>query len=179
MDFEYTPEQIQLRKSVREFAEAEIGPHVMEWDEGQIFPMEVIRKLGKLGYMGSIFPEDLGGAGLGYIEYSIIIEELSRVDGSVGDFVSEFWRVVEQRGGEHDCVLRLSKQDRSAEKLGISRGIVGGRERDVMFPGGERRTHHVVKQRRQNAELHLDDEFRDSGVGARDPQPARGAADRD
>ncbi len=84
MDFEYTPEQIQLRKSVREFAEAEIAPHVMEWDEDQIFPMEVIRKLGKLGYMGAIFPEDLGAAGLGYVEYSIIIEELSRVDGSVG-----------------------------------------------------------------------------------------------
>ncbi|HTQ53395.1 MAG TPA: acyl-CoA dehydrogenase family protein [Bryobacteraceae bacterium] len=88
MDFEYTPEQIQLRKSVREFAEAEILPHVMEWDEEQIFPMDVIRKLGKLGYMGSIFPEDLGGAGLGYIEYSIIIEELSRVDGSVGIIVA-------------------------------------------------------------------------------------------
>ncbi|MBZ5575163.1 MAG: acyl-CoA dehydrogenase family protein [Acidobacteriia bacterium] len=84
MDFEYTPEQIQLRKSVREFAEAEIAPHVMEWDEGQIFPAEVIRKLGQLGYLGSIFPEELGGAGLGYIEYSILIEELSRVDGSVG-----------------------------------------------------------------------------------------------
>jgi alkylation response protein AidB-like acyl-CoA dehydrogenase len=84
MDFEYTPEQIQLRKSVREFAEGEIAPHVMEWDEEQIFPLETIRKLGRLGYMGSIFPEDLGGAGMGYIEYSIIIEELSRVDGSVG-----------------------------------------------------------------------------------------------
>jgi len=84
VDFEYTPEQKQLRRSVREFAEAEIRPHVMEWDEAQIFPLEVIRKLGKLGYMGSIFPEELGGAGLGYIEYAIIIEELSRVDGSVG-----------------------------------------------------------------------------------------------
>jgi alkylation response protein AidB-like acyl-CoA dehydrogenase len=84
VDFEYTPEQIQLRKSVREFAESEIAPHVMEWDEGQIFPLEVVRKLGALGYMGAIFPEELGGAGLGYIEYSIVIEELSRVDGSVG-----------------------------------------------------------------------------------------------
>lgn len=88
MDFEYTPEQIQLRKAVREFAEAEIAPHVMEWDEDQTFPLDVIRKLGKLGYMGSIFPEELGGAGLGYIEYSIIVEELSRVDGSVGIIVA-------------------------------------------------------------------------------------------
>jgi alkylation response protein AidB-like acyl-CoA dehydrogenase len=88
VDFEYTPEQKQLRRSVREFAEAEIRPHVMEWDEAQIFPLEVIKKLGKLGYMGSIFPEELGGAGLGYIEYAIIIEELSRVDGSVGIIVA-------------------------------------------------------------------------------------------
>ncbi len=84
MDFEYTPEQVQLRREVRAFAAAEIAPHVLEWDEAQIFPMEVVKKLGKLGYMGSIFPEGLGGAGLGYIEYAIIIEELSRVDGSVG-----------------------------------------------------------------------------------------------
>ncbi|MGA2593135.1 MAG: acyl-CoA dehydrogenase family protein [Bryobacteraceae bacterium] len=88
MDFEYTPEQIHLRKAVREFAEAEIAPYVMEWDEAQTFPSEVIRKLGELGYMGAIFPEDLGGGGLGYIEYSIIIEELSRVDGSVGIIVA-------------------------------------------------------------------------------------------
>jgi len=88
MDFEFTPEQVQLRKAVREFAEGEIAPHVMEWDEAQEFPLEVVRKLGKLGYLGSIFPEDLGGAGLGYIEYSIIIEELSRVDGSVGIIVA-------------------------------------------------------------------------------------------
>jgi len=88
VNFEYTQEQIQLRKAVREFAEGEILPHVMEWDEEQTFPAEVIRKLAGLGYMGSIFPEELGGAGLGYIEYSIIIEELSRIDGSVGIIVA-------------------------------------------------------------------------------------------
>jgi alkylation response protein AidB-like acyl-CoA dehydrogenase len=88
VDFEYTPEQLQLRKAVREFAEGEILPHVMEWDEAQTFPLEVVRKLGQLGYMGAIFPEDLGGAGLGYIEYAIVIEELSRVDGSVGIIVA-------------------------------------------------------------------------------------------
>jgi hypothetical protein len=88
VEFEYTPEQIQLRREVREFAAAEIAPHVMEWDENQIFPLEVIKKLGQLGYMGAIFPEEYGGAGLGYVEYSIIIEELSRVDGSVGIIVA-------------------------------------------------------------------------------------------
>jgi alkylation response protein AidB-like acyl-CoA dehydrogenase len=88
VDFEYTPEQVQLRREVREFAMAEIAPHVMEWDEAQTFPLETIRKLGKLGYMGAIFPEEYGGAGLGYVEYSIIVEELSRVDGSVGIIVA-------------------------------------------------------------------------------------------
>lgn len=84
MDFSYTDDQIQLRKAVREFAEGEILPHVMEWDEAQTFPLALVKKLGSLGYMGSIFPEEFGGAGLGYIDYSIIIEEISRVDPSVG-----------------------------------------------------------------------------------------------
>jgi alkylation response protein AidB-like acyl-CoA dehydrogenase len=88
MDFEYTPEQAQLRREVREFAAAEIAPHVMDWDESQTFPLEVVKKLGALGYMGAIFPEEYGGAGLGYVEYSIIIEELSRVDGSIGIIVA-------------------------------------------------------------------------------------------
>jgi len=83
VEFEYTPEQVQLRRAVRDFASREILPHVMEWDEAQQFPAAVVKKLGELGYMGSIFPEDLGGAGLGYVEYSIIIEELARVDWSV------------------------------------------------------------------------------------------------
>ena len=88
MEFDHTPEQNQLRKAVREFSEAEIKPHVLDWDEHQTFPLEVIQKLGKLGYLGSIFPEEYGGAALGYIEYSIIIEELARVDPSVGLIVA-------------------------------------------------------------------------------------------
>ncbi len=88
MEFSYTQDQVELRKHVREFAEAEIGPHVLEWDEAQTFPLAVVKKLGELGYMGAIFPEELGGAGFGYIEYSIIIEELSRVDASVGLIVA-------------------------------------------------------------------------------------------
>lgn len=88
MRFEHTPEQLQLRRAVREFAESEIAPHVREWDQNQTFPADAIGKLGKLGYMGAIIPEEWGGAGLGYIEYSILIEELSRVDGSVGIIVA-------------------------------------------------------------------------------------------
>jgi alkylation response protein AidB-like acyl-CoA dehydrogenase len=84
MDFELTEEQIQMKMSVREFAEAEIAPHVMEWDEAQHFPIELMPKLGDLGLLGILFPEEYGGAGLGYVEYATAIEELSRVDGSVG-----------------------------------------------------------------------------------------------
>ena len=83
MDFSFTDEQQQLRRTVREFSEGEIRPHVMEWDEASHFPDELVPKLADLGLMGVIFPEDHGGAGLGYIEYAIAIEELARVDGSV------------------------------------------------------------------------------------------------
>jgi alkylation response protein AidB-like acyl-CoA dehydrogenase len=84
MEFELNEEQQQVKASVREFAEAEIAPHVMEWDETQHFPVELIPQLAGLGLMGVIFPEEYGGAGMGYVEYVTIIEELSRVDGSVG-----------------------------------------------------------------------------------------------
>src|SRR5204863_10187621 len=84
MDFELTEEQLQMKMSVREFAEAEIGPHVLEWDEAQHFPIELQPKLGELGLLGVLFPEEYGGADLGYVEYATAIEEFSRVDGSVG-----------------------------------------------------------------------------------------------
>jgi alkylation response protein AidB-like acyl-CoA dehydrogenase len=84
MDFELTEEQQQIKYSVREFAESEIRPHVMEWDETQHFPDELRPKLAELGLMGVLFPEEYGGAGLGYVEYATIIEELGRVCGSVG-----------------------------------------------------------------------------------------------
>src|SRR5258706_8597026 len=84
MEFELTEEQQQVKQSVREFAEAEIAPHVMEWDEAQHFPIELQPKLAALGLTGVLFPEEYGGAGMGYVEYATIIEELSRVDGSVG-----------------------------------------------------------------------------------------------
>jgi alkylation response protein AidB-like acyl-CoA dehydrogenase len=88
LEFSLTDEQQQLRRTVREFAEAEILPHVMEWDEVSHFPTEIIPKLADMGFLGVIFPEKYGGAGMGYVEYAIIIEELSRVDGSVGIIVA-------------------------------------------------------------------------------------------
>lgn len=84
MDFQLTDEQLQLRKSIREFAEREIAPYVMEWDETCHYPMKVIKELGRMGVMGVLFPAEYGGAGLGYVEYVIAIDELSRIDGSVG-----------------------------------------------------------------------------------------------
>src|ERR1700745_567693 len=88
VEFAFTEEQQQLRRSVREFAEGEIAPHVMEWDETSHFPMEIMPKLAEMGLLGVIFPEQYGGAGLGYIEYALAIEELARVDGSVALIVA-------------------------------------------------------------------------------------------
>ena len=88
MDFLLNEEQQQLKKSVREFAEREIAPHVMEWDEAGEFPMATVKELGRLGLMGTIFPQEYGGAGMGYVEYVTAVEELSRVDGSVGIIVA-------------------------------------------------------------------------------------------
>jgi len=88
LNFQLNDEQLALRKTVREFAEREIRPHVMEWDEASQFPLDTIKELGKLGLMGIIFPAEYAGAGMGYVEYVIAIEELSRVDGSVGIIVA-------------------------------------------------------------------------------------------
>jgi alkylation response protein AidB-like acyl-CoA dehydrogenase len=83
MDFALTDEQALLRKSVREFAETEMLPHVMEWDEAQHFPKELLPKLAELGLMGIQFPESYGGSGMSAVDYCICIEELARVDPSV------------------------------------------------------------------------------------------------
>jgi alkylation response protein AidB-like acyl-CoA dehydrogenase len=84
MEFELNEEQQQIKQTIREFAEAELGPHVQEWDESQHFPFELRPKFAELGILGVLFPEEYGGAGMGYIEYATIIEELARVDPSIG-----------------------------------------------------------------------------------------------
>ena len=83
MDFRLTEEQDLLRRTVREFAEAEMRPHVMAWDESQHFPMELLPKLADLGLMGIQFPEQYGGAAMSAIDYCVCIEELARVDPSI------------------------------------------------------------------------------------------------
>lgn len=84
MIFEQTETRSMIAQSIRDFAEQHIRPHVMEWDEAQIFPVNLFRKLGEMGYMGVLVPESLGGSGLGYHEYITVIEEISKVDPSIG-----------------------------------------------------------------------------------------------
>jgi alkylation response protein AidB-like acyl-CoA dehydrogenase len=83
LNFDLTEEERAIRESVREFAESEIRPHVMEWDEAQAFPRELLDKLGALGFLGCFVPEGYGGAALTVSQYIGLIEELARVDGSI------------------------------------------------------------------------------------------------
>src|SRR5262245_54392840 len=84
MEFSFSEELLEIKRIVRDFAEKEIRPHVMEWDEQQIFPRDILKQLAELGFLGVLIPTEYGGAGLGYVEYVTIVEELSRVDGSIG-----------------------------------------------------------------------------------------------
>ena len=86
--FTLTEDQEQLRREIRDFAAREIAPNVLRWDEASEFPMEVVKQLGHMGLLGVIFPPELGGAGLGYVDYMLAIEELSAVDGSIGIIVA-------------------------------------------------------------------------------------------
>ncbi|WP_035670417.1 acyl-CoA dehydrogenase family protein [Flavobacterium sp. 83] len=84
MNFDYNETQFMIAQSIRDFAEKEIRPNIMEWDEAQTFPVPLFKKLGEMGFMGILVPEELGGSGLGYHEYITIVEEISKVDPSIG-----------------------------------------------------------------------------------------------
>lgn len=84
MNFEYNETMVMIAQSIRDFAEKNIRPHVMEWDEKQTLPRELLKKLGDMGFMGVLMPVELGGSGLGYHEYITIIEEIAKVDSSIG-----------------------------------------------------------------------------------------------
>lgn len=84
MNFETSELTQQVAQTARDFAQQHIKPHVMKWDESQEFPVEVFREMGKLGLMGVLVPEEYGGAGLSYMEYVAIIQEIAKVCGSVG-----------------------------------------------------------------------------------------------
>jgi hypothetical protein len=84
VDFSLSPEQRAIEETAREFARREVDPIVEEIDESQRYPSEVMAKAGELGFLGILFPEEYGGAGLGYVEYVLVVTELSKVDPSVG-----------------------------------------------------------------------------------------------
>lgn len=84
MNFEYNETQSMIAQSIRDFAEQHIRPFMMEWDENQTFPVDLFKKLGQMGYMGILVPEKYGGSELGYHEYITIVEEISKVDSSIG-----------------------------------------------------------------------------------------------
>ena len=84
MNFELTEEQKHIAQAVKDFNKQYIEPFYMEWDEKQIFPIEVFRKLGELGFMGIVIPEEYGGSGLSYQDYITVIDELSQMDPSIG-----------------------------------------------------------------------------------------------
>jgi alkylation response protein AidB-like acyl-CoA dehydrogenase len=84
MNFEFSDEQLSIRDTVRNFAREEISPDRMEYDESKTFPQHLISKMGELGILGVFFPEEYGGAGMGYIEYALILEEISAADPSIG-----------------------------------------------------------------------------------------------
>ena len=84
MDFKLTENQIMIAETVRKFGETHIKPDMMIWDEEQIFPVEVFKKLGALGLMGILVPQEYGGTGLGYFEYVTVISEISKICGSIG-----------------------------------------------------------------------------------------------
>ena len=82
--FDETENQRMIAQMIKDFGEREIVPKRMEWDEQQIFPVELFKKMGKLGLMGVLVPEEYGGAGFGYLEYVTLISGVSRIDGSIG-----------------------------------------------------------------------------------------------
>ncbi|KQO33889.1 acyl-CoA dehydrogenase [Flavobacterium sp. Leaf82] len=84
MNFDYNETQSMIAQSIKDFAEKNIRPNIMEWDEAQIFPVDLFKKLGEMGYMGVLVPEKYGGSGLGYHEYITVVEEISKVDPSIG-----------------------------------------------------------------------------------------------
>ena len=84
MNFETSEITQQVAQTTRDFAQQHIKPHVMEWDESQEFPTHIFKQMGELGIMGAFVPEQYGGAGLSYFEYKTIIEEIAKVDGSIG-----------------------------------------------------------------------------------------------
>jgi alkylation response protein AidB-like acyl-CoA dehydrogenase len=121
MDFQLTDEQRMTQQLVREFAEKEIAPYAAQWDESCEFPWAVIRQLADLNLLGTVFPQAYGGAGLDYVSYALVIEELSRVDGSIGIIVASHTSLCSNHlysAGTEDQRQRFLTPLARGEKLG-------------------------------------------------------------
>src|SRR3990172_8360012 len=110
-NIDLTHNQVIIRDTIREFAEKTIKPVVMQYDESQEFPMEIIKQLGELGFLGVLVPEEFGGAGLGYIEFVIIIEELAKVDPSIA------LSVAAHNGLGTNHILRFANEEQKKKYL--------------------------------------------------------------
>ena len=84
MNFQESESVLMVRQTVRDFADKNIRPHLMDWDESQHFPVELFKKMGEQGFMGVLVPVEYGGSGLGYFEYSAVVDEIAQVCGSIG-----------------------------------------------------------------------------------------------
>ena len=166
MDFRPSEEQVLLRRSVREFAETEMRPHVREWDEEQQFPIELLPKLAALGLMGIQFPEQYGGAGMSAVDYCICIEELARVDPRVALSVAAHNGLC----SSHISLFGTEEQKQTflvplarGEKIGawgLTESTLGQRRRRHADDGGARRrllgaqriedVHHARPRRRHD-----------------------------
>ena len=116
-NIELTENQTVIKNTIREFAEKIIKPVVMQYDESQEFPMEIIQQLGELGFLGMLVPEEYGGAGLGYVEFAIVIEELARIDPSVS------LSVAAHNGLGTNHILRFGNEEQKKKYLpGLASG---------------------------------------------------------
>jgi len=130
--FVLTEDQEHLRREIREFAAREITPNIMVWDEASEFPLAVVKKLGAMGLLGIIFPSEYGGAGLGYLDYALAIEELSAVDGSLGLTVAAHNslgtnHIFRRQRATKEKVRAFASQRRMAGCLGAHRARLGFR----------------------------------------------------
>ena len=127
MNFSQNETQTMIAQTVRDFCDQHIRPHIMEWDEAQTFPVEAMKKLGELGLMGILVPEEYGGSGLGYDEYVTAITELGRVDPSVA------------------LSIRTSVAPDLSGASGLGHGVVFAGRQPQYRALGRTQTHHLVR----------------------------------
>ena len=154
MDFDLTPEQQDIRRLARDFAEGEVAPVAEELDRTKSFPYEIVAKLGELGLMGIPYPEEYGGGGADNLSYALVVEELARVDSSVGITLAAntslgTWPIYAFGSEEQKQELDAeAHQRREARRLRAHRARGGLRRRQHAHARG-RRQRRLGHQRRQ------------------------------